>query len=297
MSRQVLLSIRPTGNCWVAVLKDDRPEQVFVEPAQGGSVGSVYKGRVVTVEPAIQSAFIDYGVGRNGFLHVTDVDPAYYRHLKGFAEGPEEADEPEKPVRRPKPPVQDILKRGQEILIQVLKAGVGNKGATTTTYLSLAGRYLVLMPCLNRLGVSRQVPEAERPRLRQAFRSLRCPPGLGFILRSAGAAAAVEELQADMDHLARLWRGVAERIRTVQAPAELYREGDPLERVLREVCGEDTETIWVDEPGACERVRRFFEAVASPLARRVRLHDGPGPLFPRFGIAEEADAPPAAGPR
>jgi ribonuclease E len=189
---------------------------------------------------------------------------------------------------RPKPLIQDIFKRGQEVLVQVIKEGIGTKGPTLSTYISIAGRYLVLMPGLNRVGVSRKIADEEqRRRLREIFQELRPPKGLGFIIRTAGIDRNKKELQGDLAYLSRLWEVVVRRIKKLKAPAEIYQESDMITRTIRDTFTSDIDTIWVDEPTAYEHAKEFCEIVMPRYANRIKLYDQPEPLFHKYGIEEE----------
>jgi ribonuclease E len=189
---------------------------------------------------------------------------------------------------RPKPLIQDIFKRGQEVLVQVIKEGIGTKGPTLSTYISIAGRYLVLMPGLNRVGVSRKIADDEqRRRLREIFNELKPPRGLGFIIRTAGIDKNKKELQRDLLYLSRLWQVVVRRIRKNKAPAEIYQESDMITRTIRDTFTSDIDTIWVDEPAAFEHAQEFLQIVMPRYASRIKLYEGKEPLFHKYGIEEE----------
>jgi len=174
----MLVNASQTEECRIAIIEDGRLEELYVERAsQDNYVGNVYKGKIVNLEPSIQAVFVDFGVGRNGFLHISDVEPRYFKQ-GGY--DPDEMMRKEReaaannPRRRPpahggfrprvKPPIQEIFKRGDEVLVQVIKEGIGNKGPTLSTYISIPGRYLVLMPALGRIGVSRKIEDEEERR-------------------------------------------------------------------------------------------------------------------------------------
>ncbi len=189
---------------------------------------------------------------------------------------------------RPKPLIQDIFKRGQEVLVQVIKEGIGTKGPTLSTYISIAGRYLVLMPGLNRIGVSRKiVDEEQRRRLREILTELEPPKGLGFIIRTAGLDKTKKELQRDLAYLSRLWQVVVRRIRKMKSPAEIYRESDMITRTIRDTFTSEIETIWVDEPAAFEHAQEFMQIVMPRYANRIKLYTGTEPMFHKYGIENE----------
>jgi Rne/Rng family ribonuclease len=189
---------------------------------------------------------------------------------------------------RPKPLIQDIFRRGQEVLVQVIKEGIGTKGPTLSTYISIAGRYLVLMPGLNRVGVSRKIADDEqRRRLREIFHELQPPKGLGFIIRTAGIDKTKKELQRDLAYLSRLWQVVVRRIRKLKAPAEIYKESDMITRTIRDTFTSDINTIWVDEPAAFEHAQEFMQIVMPRYANRIQLYNDSEPLFHKYGIENE----------
>lgn len=189
---------------------------------------------------------------------------------------------------RPKPSIQEIFKRGQEVIVQVIKEGIGSKGPTLSTYVSIAGRFLVLMPGLNRVGISRKIlDEGARRRLRDVFNQLRPPKGLGFIIRTAGVDKTKTELQRDLVYLSRLWQVVARRIKKTKSPAEVYQESDMITRTIRDTFTTDIDTIWVDEKRACEHAQEFLQFVMPQHADRIKHFEDPEPLFHRYGLEEE----------
>jgi ribonuclease E len=189
---------------------------------------------------------------------------------------------------RPKPLIQDIFKRGQEVLVQVIKEGIGTKGPTLSTYISIPGRYLVVMPHLNRVGVSRKIEDEEqRRRLREIFTELKPPRGLGFIMRTAAIDKNKRELQRDLAYLSRIWQVVVRRIRKLKAPAEIYQESDMITRTIRDTFTADIDSIVVDEPAAFEHAKEFLEIVMPRFADRIKLYDGKDPLFHRNGLEDE----------
>jgi len=191
-------------------------------------------------------------------------------------------------MSRPKPLIQDIFKRGQEVLVQVIKEGIGTKGPTLSTYISIAGRYLVLMPGLNRIGVSRKIIDEEaRRRLRDNMRDLQPPPGLGFIIRTAGQDRTRNELQRDLIYLSRLWRVVVRRVKKQKSPCEIYQESDMITRTIRDIFTNDIESIYVDEPSAYEHAKEFLEIVMPKFAERIKLWASTEPMFHKHGIENE----------
>jgi ribonuclease E len=188
----------------------------------------------------------------------------------------------------PKPPIQEIFKRGQEVIVQVIKEGIGTKGPTLSTYISIAGRYLVLMPSLNRVGVSRKIEDHDaRRRLREIMNTLSPPKGVGFIVRTAAVDRDAKELRNDLAYLLRLWQVVVKRIKRVSAPVEIYRESDMITRTIRDIFTNDVDSIWVDEPNAFAHASEFLQIVMPRYASRIRFFGETEPLFHRYGIEEE----------
>jgi ribonuclease E len=188
----------------------------------------------------------------------------------------------------PKPKIEDIFKRGQEVLVQVIKEAVGTKGPTLSTYISIAGRYLVLMPSLNRVGVSRKIEDHDaRRRLRDIMNTLSPPKGVGFIVRTAAVDRDAKELRNDLAYLLRLWQVVVKRIKRVAGPIEIYRESDMITRTIRDIFTNDIDTIWVDEATAFAHASEFLQIVMPKFASRIRHFESSEPLFHKYGVENE----------
>jgi ribonuclease E len=315
MKQEMLINVAQPEESRIAILEDGVLEELYVErTGQDNYVGNIYKGVVVNLEPSIQAAFVDFGVGRNGFLHISDIEPQYFRQggldphepiesgNSHHGHGPDEDDadddeEPSRPRRRTlrpgarprvKPPIQDILRRGDEVLVQVIKEGIGTKGPTLSTYISIPGRYLVLMPALGRVGVSRKIEDEEvRRRLRDIMLELNPPKGLGFIVRTAGADRTRNELSRDLAYLLRLWKVIVRRIKKTTAPVDIYEESDMIIRTIRDIFTSEVDTIFIDEPAACERAKEFLQLVMPRNVSRLQFYDGKDPLFHKYGVDEE----------
>jgi ribonuclease E len=342
MKNEMLINVSQPEECRIAIVEDGVLEELYIErSSQDNYVGNVYKGVVVNLEPTIQAAFVDFGVGRNGFLHISDVEPQYYRQAGidpakymesggGFYRGEDIADETEeagekdagqsetgdtngeegnssssetprngkrprgrrnvRPGSRPrvKPPIQDILRRGDEILVQVIKEGIGNKGPTLSTYISIPGRYLVLMPALGRVGVSRKIEdEDDRRRLRDILLDLNPPKGLGFIIRTAGAGRTKRELSRDLAYLLRLWKVIVRRVKKCRAPVDIYEESDMIIRTIRDIFSSEVDVIHVDETRAFDRAKEFLQMVMPRHVGRLQLYEGKDPLFNKYNLEDE----------
>jgi ribonuclease E len=217
--------------------------------------------------------------------------------LRGTTEArPRRGDEPEPPPRGErlrgrgpaKPPIQEVFRRSDEVLIQVIKESIGTKGPTLSTYISIPGRYLVLMPGLNRVGVSRKIAdEGQRRRLREIMHALNPPKGLGFIVRTAGLDRTKRELARDLAYLLRLWKVILKRIKKTKAPAPIYQESDMIIRTIRDIFTSEIDTIWIDERSAYERAVEFMKVVMPKHVDRVKFYDERVPLFHKYGLEEE----------
>lgn len=305
----MLINVAQPEESRIAILVDGRLDELYIErKSQETYAGNIYRGKIVNLEPSIQAAFVDFGVGRNGFLHISDVEPEYFRQ-GGYdpAEVMRESDEmAEKAAERAretgrgnkhafkggrprnKPPIQEIFKRGDEVLVQVIKEGIGTKGPTLSTYISIPGRYLVLMPALGRVGVSRKIEdEDDRKRLRRCMLDLNPPKGLGFIVRTAGAKRREKDLQRDLEYLLRLWSSIVRRLKSTDQPGLIYEESDLIIRTIRDIFTADIDEISIDEKETYERTRDFLKQVMPLFADRLEYYDDPVPLFHKYRLDEE----------
>ncbi len=320
MKKEMLINTSQSEEIRIAMVENSRLEELYIERAsQDNYVGNIYKGKVVNLEPSIQAAFVDFGVGRNGFLHISDVEPSYYRqggydpadyvnddddfesgnsrgggrqnrngrgggrHQKGRRQYNGQNYRP-----RVKPPIQDVLQRGDDVLVQVIKEGIGTKGPTLSTYISIPGRYLVLMPALGRVGVSRKIEDLdERRKLRDYLNELNPPKGLGFIVRTAGAGRSKKELARDLAYLLRLWKVIVRRIKKQESPIDIYEESDMIIRTMRDVLSMDVDTIQIDRKDAYERCKEFLKLVMPRQVNKLKLYEGKDPLFHKYKLEEE----------
>jgi ribonuclease E len=281
----MIVNDAPGEECRIAITENGHLEELFTERAANATnVGNIYKGRVTNVEPAIQAAFIDYGKGVNGFLHISDLHPRYFP-------GAERTERVGKKIpRRDRPLIQESLKRGDEVLVQVLKEGIGTKGPTLTSYLSIPGRLLVAMPEMDRVGVSRKVEDEEKRRkMRQILDSLDLPEGFGFILRTAGFDRTKVELKRDVAYLMRLWKTMDRRMKASKGPCELYTESDLLVRTIRDVLRPSIKAIIVDSESAYNRAKNFLGIAAPRSAPKVIRYRRSSPIFHAFDIERQID--------
>ncbi len=284
MSKEMLINVAQSEECRIAVVEDGSLEELYVERASLGShVGNIYKGKVVNVESSIQAAFVDFGIGRNGFLHISDLHPRYFSKKNKSVENIGK-----RKALRDRQPIQRCLHKGEEIVVQITKEGVNTKGPTLTTYLSLPGKYLVMMPWMRKQGVSHKIEdEQERERLRKILFEGKPPKEFGFIIRTAGEGCSKREILKDLAYLNRLWRSVEKRMKSEKSPCELYRESDLVIRTLRDVFNKDISKVLCDSEEVLRKIKDFISIATPRLQRRAMLYDGELPLFHKYKIEEE----------
>ncbi|MUT64533.1 Rne/Rng family ribonuclease [Paenibacillus sp. NEAU-GSW1] len=259
-----------------AVLEDGRLTQFYMERSENsGLVGNVYKGRVVNVLPGMQAAFVDIGLSKNAFLYIDDL---LHPHLE------------KQPAQ--KPAIQQLVRVGQELIVQVMKEPLGGKGARVTTHYSLPGRWLVYMPVAGYVGVSKKVStEGERIRLRSIGEKLLLHEE-GIIMRTAAEGETEQALSADVNQLRERWRDIAERAAEASSPAELHREAGLMRRVVRDAMTLDFDEIWIDDASRYEEAKRLLGEMMPQLERKLQLYERSGvkPLFEAYGVTEQANA-------
>ncbi|HEX8915476.1 MAG TPA: Rne/Rng family ribonuclease, partial [Humisphaera sp.] len=287
MAREMLINVSEGEECRIALVENGRLEDLYMERSSSTShVGNIYKGKVTNVEASIQAAFIDFGLGRNGFLHVSDLQPEY------FGKKGEDVEEyvGKKMARRDRPPIQRCLRRGDEIVVQVIKEGIGTKGPTLTSYPSISGKLLVMMPGVVGRGVSRKIEdEQERRRLKQILESLDPPEDCGFIVRTEAFGKSKTELERDLKYLARLWDQIKRRRDAHRAPVELYTEGDLITRTIRDHFNTDVDRLVIDNADVAERVREVIRLTSPRAKDKIETYTDPVPLFHRYGIERDIE--------
>ena len=237
--------------------------------------GNIYKGKVSRIEPSLGAAFVNYGAERHGFLPFKEISPQFY---------------PEKQNRNSRLTVSDCLKKDQEILVQVEKDERGNKGAALTTNISLAGRYLVLMPNNPKAaGISRRLEGKERDKLKERIASLNVPESMGLIVRTAGEGKDLEDLKWDLEYLQRVWEGISEANTLKNSPILIFKESDIIIRALRDYLKEDIEEIWVDTEEAFEEASEFIERVMPDQSKILNKYENTLPLFTRYQIESQIE--------
>jgi ribonuclease G len=281
MNRDLIVSTTPQETK-VALLEDGAVSEIFIErAAHHGIVGNVYKGRVTRVLPGMQSAFVDIGQERDAFLHVADV----------FEELPENLLAPEELVDPNTLPIEDRLSEGQDVVVQVLKEPLGTKGARITSHVSLPGRYIVLMPTVEHVGVSRKITDdEERRRLKTILKEIRQERGGGgLIARTAGQGRDREDFLRDGRYLSKTWDEARALATRQPAPALLHREPSLVQRLLRDLLSGDVGSIRLDNEREFQRTLDLVTQLLPDLAPRVRLHNGGAPILEEYGVSTELE--------
>jgi ribonuclease G len=253
----------------VAVLEDDQVAEVYLERDESRSIaGNIYKGTVDNVLPGMEAAFVEIGLEKNGFLYVDEIVG------------------PELEGRRHGRKIQDLLSRGEELLVQAVKDPMKSKGARLTTEISLPGRFVVYVPSGEGTGVSRRLPDEERIRLRDILKRV-APKQGSVIVRTAAEGASAEDIERDLQFLERLWKAIQERAAEVPAPALVYEEAELPLRVIRDLFTNDFERAVVDHDLAYKRVTGYLKKTSPHMAEKVQKHSGKTPLFEEFGVDDE----------
>ncbi|MFO8025366.1 MAG: ribonuclease E [Thiohalophilus sp.] len=261
----------------VALVDGQRLYDLDIETtARESKKSNIYKGKITRIEPSLEAAFVDYGAERHGFLPLKEISREYFR--EGVDPGG-------------KLNIKDAVKEGQEVVIQVAKEERGNKGAALTTFISLAGRYLVLMPNNPRAGgVSRRIEGEDRNEARDALAQLEIPQDMGIIIRTAGVGKNVEELQWDLDYLLNLWKAIKEASEQKNAPFLVYQESNLITRSIRDYFRNDINEIIIDEPNVYEQAREFMNQVMPHNLNKIKLYQDLVPLFTRYQVESQIES-------
>jgi len=285
MAREMLINVAESEECRVAVVEDGLLEELYTERISAlNRVGNIYKGKVVNIESAIQAVFIDFGKGKNGFLHISDLHPRYFSSQKS---GEIESVGRRKALKK-RPPIQRCLHKGQDIIVQITKEGLNTKGPTLSTYISLPGKFLVMMPWMRKNGVSHKIKdEDERKRLRRILDESKPPQDFGFIIRTAGQGCSKRDIQNDLKYLCRLWKAIEKRIERESSPSELYQESDLVIRALRDVFNSRISRIICDSESVVRKIRDFLSQAYPRLRKRASFYEGKVPLFHKYDIEKK----------
>jgi len=274
--KRMLVNATQEEELRVALVDGQKIYDLDVEvPSKEQKKANVYKGRITRVEPSLEACFIDYGAERHGFLPLKEVSKEYFRN------------KPEGGRMN----IRELLDEGQELIVQVEKDERGTKGAALTTFISLAGRFLVLMPNNARAGgVSRRIEGEDREQLREALDQVQIPEGMGAIVRTAGVGRTAEELQWDLDNLKTEWTRIAEAAEGRPAPFLIYQESKTIIRALRDYLADDIGEILVDDQQVFQEAQQYMQRYMPASLRKLKLYEDPVPLFTRFQIENQIES-------
>src|SRR4051794_18291015 len=274
--KRMLINATQREELRVAIVEGQNLYDLDIEvPSKEQKKSNVYKGRITRVEPSLEACFVDYGSERHGFLPLKEVSKEYFKN--GAQPGNRN--------------IRELLDEGQEILVQVEKEERGNKGAALTTFISLAGRFLVLMPNNARAGgVSRRIEGEDREQLREALDQVQIPEGMGAIVRTAGVGRSAEELQWDLDNLKEVWTAISQAGESRPAPFLIYQESKAIIRALRDYLSDEIGEILVDSQEVFNEAQQYMQRFMPATLRKLKLYEDPVPLFTRFQIENQIES-------
>ncbi len=274
--KRMLINATQPEELRVALVDGQRLFDLDIESgAREQKKSNIYKGRITRVEPSLEAAFVDFGSERHGFLPLKEISREYFKKTDG---------------QSGRANIKDVLTEGQEVIVQVEKEERGNKGAALTTYISLAGRYMVLMPNNPRAGgISRRIEGEERNELREALNGLNSPADMGLIVRTAGLGRSSQELQWDLDYLVQLWTAIKEASEVRSAPFLIYQESNVIIRAIRDYLRQDIGEVLIDSVDAQEEALSFIRQVMPQYANKIKLYQDSVPLFNRFQIESQIE--------
>jgi len=263
----------------VAILKDGDLDEFYIETStKEETKANIYKGIVSRIEPSLQAAFIDYGAEKNGFLPMGEIHPEYYESQGIIPES-------KTPI-----PIKDALKKGRELLVQVTKEREGKKGAYLTTYISLAGRFLVLTPGRTTGGISHQIEDdKERQRLKSIMSLLTLPQGIGYIVRTVALGQKKRVIARDLNNLLRMWRDIKKRAETQLSPSIIFKEQDIGLRTLRDYFTAEVDEVLVDDRETWLEIKDFMRIISPRHQKKVKLYKEKKPIFSEYGIEEQIE--------
>lgn len=272
MSSKILINAIDPEECRIAKVKELKLEEFHIESSGRESIqGNIYKGVISHIEPSLQAAFVDYGSERNGFLQKQEIHSDYFQdNLSGGRS------------------ITKMIKRGQELLVQVTKDPLMKKGAMLTTYISLPGRYVVLMPGSDNRGISRKIEdEKERNRLKDLVGKLKIPEGFGIIVRTVGIDCNKRRIVKDLNYLLRLWKNIQKKVTKVQAPVLLYKEQNFALRSMRDYFTTDVTEILIDDGAVHHEIKDFVKIISPKHTKIVKLYKGDKPIFTKYQLEDQ----------
>jgi ribonuclease E len=279
MSIKMLINAVDPEEYRVAIVKDGELDEFYIATStKEETKGNIYKGVVSKIEPSLQAAFIDYGVYKKGFLPMGEIHPEYYE-FRGFTS------DPKNPVS-----IEKAIKKGDELLVQIVKEMDGKKGAYITTYISLASRYLVLTPGRTNGGISHKIEDdTERQRLKSIMNKLKLPEGVGYVMRTAAVGQKKRTISRDLNHLLRMWQDIKKKAETERVHTIIFKEQDLGFRTLRDYFSTDMDEVLVDDKETWSEVKNFMRVISPRHQRIVRLYKEKRPIFSEYGIERQIE--------
>jgi len=275
--KRMLINATQAEELRVALVDGQQLYDLDIEsPGHEQKKANIYKGKITRVEPSLEAAFVDYGADRHGFLPLKEIARTYFPQGYSF---------------KGRPNIKEVIKEGQEVIVQIEKEERGNKGAALTTFISLAGSYLVLMPNNPRAGgISRRIEGDERTQLKEALSHLKLPNGMGLIVRTAGVGKTSEELEWDLNVLVNHWQAISEASETKSAPFLIHRESNVIVRSIRDYLRRDIGEIVIDHPKTFEQAKSHIEMVRPDYVNRLKLYQGEIPLFTHYQVESQIES-------
>ncbi|MDR3579901.1 MAG: Rne/Rng family ribonuclease [Oryzomonas sp.] len=281
VSKKMLINVMHPEEARVAIVHDGRLMELNIEiSGKEQTKGNIYKGVVLRVEPGLQAAFVDIGRAKPGFLQMGELHPDFWQWRDDVPED----------QRKRRPRIQEVLRRGQELVVQVEKDERDNKGSALTSYISLPGRYMVIMPGSDSTGISRKVEqEGTRKKLKEIVTGLNVPDGIGYIIRTEAVGRTPEELNKDLENLLELYEDIKLRAAETSGAGEIYRDSGLIIRSIRDYFSDDIDEVLVDSKDAYREAKEFFRETMPKCEKRVKLHKEKRPIFSRFQLEEQID--------
>ncbi len=275
--KRMLINATQKEELRVALVDGQRLYDLDIEsPGHESKKANIYKGKITRIEPSLEAAFVDYGADRHGFLPLKEIAREYFPDNHSF---------------QGRPNIREVLSEGQEVIVQVDKEERGNKGAALTTFISLAGSYLVLMPNNPRAGgISRRIEGEERNLLKEAMSGLRLPQGMGLIVRTAGVGKSAEELEWDLNYLLSNWNRIQDAVHSKRAPFLIYQESDVIARAFRDYLRRDIGEVLIDSEKVYNQARERIKATRPDFLNRLKRYDGEVPLFSHYQIESQIES-------
>lgn len=275
MSSKILINAVDPAECRIAKVKDSKLEEFHIESAAREITHSnIYKGIIVRIEPSLQAVFVDYGTERHGFLQKHEIHSDYFQDSDSGNRS-----------------ITGLVKQGQELLVQITKDPFMKKGAMLTTYISLPGRFIVLMPGSEGLGVSRKIEdEEERKRLKEIISTIKIPDGFGIIVRTAGIGCTKAQISGDLAYLLRLWKNIKGNVMKVKSPALLYKERNLVVRSIRDYFTPDVNEILIDDPAVHREAKDFIKIISPKHSMIVKLYKEDKPIFTKFQLESQINS-------